>query len=121
LQRAIWGYETLYPARLLLVIAETGGQVLGAYWQGHMIGFSFMLYARGRGEEGPYLHSQLVGVLPKHRDQNVGFLLKLAQRQYALDLGIDKIEWTFDPLQGRNGYFNLRKLGAVIRRYRLNY
>jgi predicted GNAT superfamily acetyltransferase len=121
LQYAIWGYDKPYLARLLMVIAETGGQVLGAYWQGRMIGFAFMLYARGHHGEGPYFHSQLVGVLPEYRDKNVGFLLKTAQRQYALDLGIDKIEWTFDPLQGRNGYFNVRKLGAVIRRYRPDY
>ncbi len=121
LQAAIWGYDTPYPARLLLVVAETGGQVLGAHWQGRMIGFAFMLYARGHGGEGPYFHSQLVGVLPEFRDKNVGFLLKLAQRQFALDLGLTKIEWTFDPLQGRNGYFNLRKLGAVIQRYCPNY
>jgi predicted GNAT superfamily acetyltransferase len=121
LQQAIWGYDKPYPARLLLVVAETGGQVLGAYWQGRMIGFSFMLYARGHGGEGPYFHSQLVGVLPEYRDRNVGFLLKAEQRQYALEAGVDKIEWTFDPLQGRNGYFNVRKLGAVIRRYRPNY
>jgi predicted GNAT superfamily acetyltransferase len=121
LQHAIWGYDKPYPARLLFVIAETGGQVLGAFWQGQMIGFSFMLYARGRHGEGPYLHSQLVGVLPEYRDQQVGFLIKTAQRQYALDLGIDKIEWTFDPLQGRNTYFNIQKLGTVIRRYHADY
>jgi predicted GNAT superfamily acetyltransferase len=86
-----------------------------------MIGFSFMLYARGRHGEGPYLHSQLVGVLPEHRDKNVGFLIKTAQRHYALELGVDKIEWTFDPLQGRNAYFNIQKLGTLIRRYRPNY
>jgi predicted GNAT superfamily acetyltransferase len=121
LQHAIWGYDKPYPARLLFVIAETGGQVLGAFWQGQMIGFSFMLYARGRHGEGPYLHSQLVGVLPEYRDQQVGFLIKTAQRQYALDLGIAKIEWTFDPLQGRNAYFNIQKLGTIIRRYHPNY
>jgi predicted GNAT superfamily acetyltransferase len=121
LQHAIWGYDKPYPARLLLVIAETGGQVLGAYWQGRMIGFSFMLYARGDSGDGPYFHSQLVGVLPEFRDKNVGFLIKMAQRQCALDLGLAKIEWTFDPLQGRNGYFNVRKLGTVIQRYRPNY
>jgi predicted GNAT superfamily acetyltransferase len=121
LQHVIWGYDQPYPARLLLVIAETGGQVLGAYWQGRMIGFSFMLYARGHHGEGPYFHSQLVGVLPEYRDKNVGFLLKTAQRRYALNVGIDKIEWTFDPLQGRNGYFNVHKLGTMIRRYRPDY
>ena len=121
LQHAIWGYDKPYPVRLLLVIAETGGQVLGAYWQDQMIGFSFMLYARGHGGDGPYLHSQLVGVQPAWRDKNIGFLLKLAQRQYALEVEVEKIEWTFDPLQGRNGYFNTCKLGTLIRRYRPNY
>jgi predicted GNAT superfamily acetyltransferase len=121
LQRAIWGYDKPYPARLFLVVAETGGQVLGAYWQGQMIGFSFMLYARDHDSDKPYLHSQLVGVRPEWRDQHVGLQLKLAQRQYALDLGVAKIAWTFDPLQGRNGYFNIRKLGALIRRYYPNY
>jgi predicted GNAT superfamily acetyltransferase len=121
LQHAIWGYDKPYPARLLFVIAETGGQVLGAFCQGQMIGFAFMLYARGHHGEGPYLHSQLVGVLPEYRDKHVGFSIKSAQRQYALDLGIDKIEWTFDPLQGRNAYFNIQKLGTIIRRYQPNY
>lgn len=121
LQHAIWGYDKPYPARLLFVIAETGGQVLGAFWQGRIVGFSFMLYARGQHGEGPYLHSQLVGVLPEYRDKQVGFLIKTAQRQYALDLGIDTIAWTFDPLQGRNAYFNIQKLGTIIRRYHPNY
>jgi predicted GNAT superfamily acetyltransferase len=53
-----------------------------------MSGFSFMLYARGHNDAAPYSHSQLVGVLPQYRDRNVGSLLKTAQWQYALDLGL---------------------------------
>jgi predicted GNAT superfamily acetyltransferase len=35
----------------------------------------------------------------------------------ALGAGIDLIEWTFDPLQARNAYFNIVRLGAIARRY----
>ncbi len=48
-----------------------------------------------------------------HRDR----LLKLAQREDALARGIDLIEWTFDPLQRKNAYFNLARLGAIVSSY----
>jgi predicted GNAT superfamily acetyltransferase len=47
----------------------------------------------------------------------VGRLLKLAQREDALNRGINLIEWTFDPLQIKNAHFNIARLGAVVRRY----
>jgi predicted GNAT superfamily acetyltransferase len=67
-----------------------------------------------------YLHSHMLGVLKDYRDLGVGRLLKLAQRDEALPRGIDLIEWTFDPLELKNAYFNIERLGAVIKRYVLN-
>jgi predicted GNAT superfamily acetyltransferase len=119
LQKTIWGYTDPYTARLLLVVSKTGGQVLGAYIDEKLVGFAFMFYAYRNGEN--YLHSQMVGVLPEYRNANVGYALKLAQRDYALKLGLNRIEWTFDPLQSKNAYFNVHKLGAIIRRYEPNY
>jgi predicted GNAT superfamily acetyltransferase len=119
LQKTIWGYTDPYTARLLLVVSKTGGQVLGAYVDEKLVGFAFMFYAYRNGEN--YLHSQMVGVLPEYRNANVGYALKLAQRDYALRLGLNRIEWTFDPLQSKNAYFNVHKLGAIIRRYEPNY
>jgi len=119
LQQAIWGYNDPYTARLLLIVSKTGGQVLGAYVGEKPVGFAFMLYAHRDGEN--YLHSQMVGVLPEYRDANLGYALKLAQRNYALKMGLKKIEWTFDPLQSKNAYFNVHKLGAILRRYEPNY
>lgn len=119
LQKTIWGYTDPYTARLLLVVSKTGGQVLGAYIDEKLVGFAFMFYAYRDGEN--YLHSQMVGVLPEYRNANVGYALKLAQRDYALKLGLNRIEWTFDPLQSKNAYFNVHKLGAIIRRYEPNY
>lgn len=119
LQQTIWGYTDPYSARLLLIVSKTGGQVLGAYVGEKPVGFAFMLYACRDGEN--YLHSQMVGVLPEYRDASLGYTLKLAQRDYALKMGLKKIEWTFDPLQSKNAYFNLHKLGAIIQRYEPNY
>jgi predicted GNAT superfamily acetyltransferase len=59
----------------------------------------------------------MVGVLDSYQNRGVGRLLKLAQRQDALDRGINLIEWTFDPLQLKNAHFNIEKLGAIVRHY----
>src|SRR5262249_32963238 len=64
-----------------------------------------------------YLQSHLLAVLPEYQNHGVGRRLKLAQRDDALARGIDLIEWTFDPLQLKNAYFNIAKLGAIVRRY----
>ena len=38
------------------------------------------------------------------------------QREDALARGIELIEWTFDPLELKNAFFNIEKLGAIVRR-----
>ena len=64
-----------------------------------------------------YLHSHMLGVLPEYRNARVGRALKLAQRDDAIGRGIDLIEWTFDPLEIKNAFFNMERLGAIVRRY----
>ena len=59
----------------------------------------------------------MLGVLPEYRDAGIGRRLKLRQREDALARGIDLIEWTFDPLEIKNAYFNMQRLGAIVRRY----
>ena len=59
----------------------------------------------------------MAAVLPEFRDLGIGRRLKLAQREDALARGISLIEWTFDPLQTKNAYFNICRLGAIARRY----
>jgi predicted GNAT superfamily acetyltransferase len=50
----------------------------------------------------------------------LGRRLKLLQREDALARGIELIEWTFDPLEIKNAYLNIEKLGAISRRYNIN-
>jgi len=67
-----------------------------------------------------YLHSHMLAVRKDHRDGGLGRRLKLLQREEALARGIELIEWTFDPLEIKNSYLNIEKLGAIARRYNIN-
>jgi predicted GNAT superfamily acetyltransferase len=63
------------------------------------------------------LHSHMTGVLPGLEHRGVGRALKQAQWEWARARGITTVEWTFDPLVRRNGWFNLRVLGATADEY----
>lgn len=122
LQKEIWGYpnDETYPARMFLNITRTGGHVLGAFADnGSLAGFVVSVPAWRK--EHRYFYSLLLGVLPAHENQGLGKSLKVAQRKAALRAGIEYIEWTFDPLRSKNAYFNIVRLGAVVRRYCPDY
>jgi len=118
LQVQIWGFEDvdLIPLRLFVVASKIGGQVFGAFDATHLIGFCMAIPGLKSGGK-TYLHSHMLGVLPDYRNARVGRALKLAQRDDALSRGIDLIEWTFDPLELKNAFFNMQRLGAIVRRY----
>jgi predicted GNAT superfamily acetyltransferase len=63
----------------------------------------------------------MLAVEPGLQNSGIGVKLKLAQRARALERGVPLMTWTFDPLQSRNAYLNIVKLGAVVRTYQVNY
>lgn len=121
LQKEIWGFDDieLLPLRLFVVASKVGGQVLGAFDGRHMVGFLLAIPGLKKGST-IYLHSHMMGVLPEYRNRALGRRMKLAQRDEALSRGIRLVEWTFDPLEIKNAFLNIEKLGAVVRRYVLN-
>jgi predicted GNAT superfamily acetyltransferase len=121
LQREIWGVSELdvVPALALRPQKEVGATLIGAFAGGRMVGFVFGFPGILNGET--IIHSDMLGVSSEYRSQNVGYLLKLAQRQAALALGVKRITWTFDPLQSRNAHLNFSKLGVIADRYLINY
>jgi predicted GNAT superfamily acetyltransferase len=121
LQREIWGFAEieLLPVRLFVVATKVGGQVFGAFDQGRMVAFLLAIPGMKAGGDS-YLHSHMMGVLPEYRNQGVGRMLKLRQRDEALASGVGLVEWTFDPLELKNAFFNIERLGAIVRRYVLN-
>ena len=121
LQREIWGVSDLdvLPALALRPQKEVGAILMGAFAEGRMIGFVFGFPGILNGET--IIHSDMLGVTSAYRSQSVGYLLKCAQREAALALGVKRITWTFDPLQSRNAHLNFGKLGVVADRYLVNY
>lgn len=122
LQKTIWAFDDidLLPVRLFVVAEKVGGQSLGAFDGNKMVAFCLAIPGLKPSGGRHYLHSHMLGVLDGYRDLGLGRKLKLAQREDALARGINLIEWTFDPLELKNAFFNIERLGAVVRRFVFN-
>lgn len=117
-ERKVWGFadEEVVPSRLFLIARNVGGQAIGAFDGGCLVGFCLSIPGLRR-DGGRYLHSHMLGVLPEYRDRGIGRQLKLEQRKDALARGVNLIEWTFDPLELKNAFLNIERLGVLVRRY----
>ena len=122
LERAVWKDDDvgIMPIRLYMISKACNAPTIGAFEpSGRLVGFVHTMIALM--DKNVVYHSHLAAVAEDLRHQDIGFRMKLAQRQHALTAGVPLIIWTFDPLQSRNAHLNINKLGAVIRRYEVNY
>jgi len=120
LERIVWGFSDPYdmvPPVVFTITVKRGAILLGAFDDGRLVGFSYSIV--GMKDHKPLQWSHMTGVLPEYRG-GLGYRLKLAQRERALELGYDLIEWTYDPLQAMNAHFNMTKLGCVSEEYHRN-
>jgi predicted GNAT superfamily acetyltransferase len=122
LEREVWGYtdaEDVVPPPVLLVSIRRGGILLGAFDAANeMKGFVYSIPALKDGRPAQWSH--MLGVTKDARQSGLGARLKLAQRDHALRMGLDLIEWTYDPLQALNAHLNFAKLGVVVSEYEEN-
>jgi predicted GNAT superfamily acetyltransferase len=118
-----WGFSELdvVPSGQLIAARWAGAILLGAFEResGRMIGFVYGFPALETGHLS--LHSHMLAVKPDSRNFRAGIYLKLAQRIKALELGLDEITWTFDPLQVLNANLNFARLGVISHRYIVNF
>jgi predicted GNAT superfamily acetyltransferase len=132
LQIETWGYDDsdVIPRKTFLVAQSIGGQVIGAFdseiaggGAKSLVGFVFSLpgIKIGLGMPRPYLHSHMLAVKHGYQNRGLGRELKLEQRREALSRGIPHIEWTFDPLEIKNAFLNISRLGAIVRSYRPDF
>ena len=119
-QGEIWGRNVVIPLTQLVAARHHGGVIIGAFYGRKLIGFTYGFPGFKDGKA--YLVSHMTAVDPQLQNAGVGLSLKLKQREWAIKFGdYEKIIWTFDPLEARNAYFNLMKLGAYSRNYIENY
>src|SRR2546423_1892459 len=122
LERAVWRDDDIgiMPIRLYLISKACKAPTVGAFdHTGKLVGFVHTMLAL-MGKQIAY-HSHLAAVVEGLRHRDIGYRMKLKQRELAIEAGIPLITWTFDPLQSRNAHLNINKLGAIIRRYEANY
>ena len=121
LQKEVWEFADLdvVPRTIFVASREVGAVLVGAYDGPALVGFvyGFPGYENGQGVH----HSHMLAVKPEYRSSNLGYKLKLAQRDRVLAQHINQITWTFDPLQSRNAYFNFAKLGVIAGSYRVDF
>ena len=119
LEREIWGFadgDDIVPPAVLIVSIKRGGILLGGFdGHGEMCGFVYSVPGVKYG--APMQWSHMLGVRPAARDSGLGRQLKLAQRDAALAMGLELVEWTYDPLQALNAHLNFAKLGVVVEEY----
>jgi predicted GNAT superfamily acetyltransferase len=120
LERQIWGpgYDEVVPVPILAVSVHRGGILVGAFDGDRMVGFVYSLPAIKDGK--PTQWSHMAGVVAEYRSAGLGRTLKLLQRDRTLAMGLDLIEWTYDPLQAMNAHLNFAKLGVVAAEYAEN-
>jgi predicted GNAT superfamily acetyltransferase len=116
----IWGRSTNPPVtiELLRAFTKAGNYVTGAFGADRLLGACVGFFHAPAGDA---LHSHIAGVSASATGRSVGFALKLHQRAWALARGVSEVAWTFDPLVGRNAYFNLTKLAARPAEYLTNF
>ncbi len=121
LEREIWAYADAeeIPSWMLAVSARRGAILIGGFDPGGgLTGFVYSVPAIKDRRLTQWSHA--LAVRASERGNGVGRLLKLAQRTAALEIGIDLIEWTFDPLQVVNAHFNFARLGTIATAYEEN-
>ena len=121
LEQEIWRAsvpEDAVGVPLFVATLKRGAILLGAYDSGRLVGFVFSF--PGLKDGRPMQWSHMLGVRPEYRASGIGGELKLAQRRVSLAMGIDLMEWTFDPLVAVNARLNFRRLGVVVEEYLVN-
>ncbi|MGC9159473.1 MAG: GNAT family N-acetyltransferase [Terracidiphilus sp.] len=136
LQAETWGYDAgeVFPRKAFFLAQQIGGQVIAAFdpeirgagiggGAESLVGFalSWPGVRKDGGQPRIYLHSHMLAVREDYRNRGLGAQLKREQRLEALGRGIRHMEWTFDPLEIKNSYLNICKLGAVAFRYEANF
>lgn len=119
LQEEVFGVteRDLIPANELIVVAETGGAVIGAFLEQTPEVAAGVLVGWGGFVGKPRVVSDFLAVRSESRNLGLAEQMKRLQAAIALKRGFKEIVWTVDPLRAANARLNFGKLGATANHY----
>jgi chorismate synthase len=117
----IWGEESTDPVApsLQRAVQDNGGLVLGAFADIHLAGYTVAFL--GWDGTALYLYTHELAVRPEYQNHHLGLELMKALRLEVLQLGLSEIRLAYDPLQSRNAWLFVRRLGGIPDRYLHHY
>src|SRR6266571_881329 len=121
LEKEVWGLSDrdVLPLTMTVAAKEAGSIWLGAFDGAQLVGFAFGFLGMEDGQV--MVHSHMLAVRDEYRDLDLGYKLKLAQRERALSMRVHSMTWTFNQLQRRNAHLNFAKLGVISDRYKIDF
>ena len=122
LQEEVFGVSErdLVPANELIVVAETGGAVIGAFLPDEPDRAVGILVGWGGFVGRPRVVSDFLAIRAEARSLGLATALKRLQAAIALSRGFEEIVWTVDPLRAANARLNFGKLGATADHYEID-
>jgi predicted GNAT superfamily acetyltransferase len=121
-QKDVWGYSDveivpLHVLRDASNLMGPNGTVLGYFIDEKLIGYTLTFpMSDPRG-----VLLDMLAVSPDYQGKGIGYNLMLELRKIMLAQDINKIFWTYDPLESLNANLYIRKLGGIITRYLIDY
>lgn len=113
LQEATWGqgFKEIASATMMLISQKVGGVAAGAFDPGgELRGLVFGVSGVRDGRPAHWSH--ILAVHSAWAGYGIGRHLKFYQRDLLVNLGIEDMYWSYDPLVARNAHLNLQRLAA---------
>ncbi len=119
--RSVYGSDATdaVPTGLQRAVQDNGGIVLGGFVDIHLAGFAVAFLGWDGAALYEYIHS--AAVRPEYQNHHLGHDLFTSLRQEVLQLGLSEVRLAFDPLQSRNAWLFVRRLGGLPDRYFHHY
>ena len=119
--RAVYGEDATdsVPTPLQRAVQDNGGLVLGGFADIHLAGYTVAFLGWDGATLYEYVHA--TAVRPEYQNHHLGFQLHAELRQQVLQLGLSEVRLAFDPLQSRNAWLFVHRLGGRPDQYLHHY
>lgn len=122
IQKDVWGISDIdiFPVHTFRVVTDfmkPNGVVLGYFIEDKICGYLLAFPT----SNPKVAFGGMLGISRNYQKQGIGYKLNVALREYMLIHGVEKIIWTYDPLESVNANLYLAKLGGIVTQHLIDY